>query len=78
MDDRLYKEIKYLTSLMYSTAHQLFGNEFAKVYRAPPSEFCAWMNKVTGLDLDHRLDKLNSIRKWLDALETIRRERNHK
>lgn len=71
MDDATYRELKYMTSKLYSLCNKLWPKEFAKMYHEPPAVFRDWLNKKSGLDIDHTVgDKKESLNRWLTVIES--------
>lgn len=68
MKDNDYKELKCLTSTMYSICNSLWPDEFTRYYLAKPQVFRDWLNQKTGLNVDHTIDKKNAIAQWVDVL----------
>lgn len=66
---------KHKTSQIYSLCRTLFGKEFDGYFTAPREVFRDWLNKKTGLDVDHIRDKHAALDAWIVALEALRKAR---
>lgn len=67
-------EVKYKTSKLFELCQKLWPEEFVGMFTAKREAFRDWMNKKTGLEMDHIINKRTAVLAWVEVLEKLNKE----